>query len=325
MARVPAALVRNWQLKLSALGLSVFLWALVQTEPLSQETFAAVPVVVQVADTAWTTAGAPTPEVVELRLGGPAREIIRLARDGTRVRVPVTSVGSADTVITLQRDWVELGQGAGVTVESISPATLRVTFERAVTATVSVSLRIQGSLPSELALSSPLEMNPATVVVRGPESRLSGLDSIPVAALDLSRVRESDIFTLPVDTSGLAGASVVPPDVMVGVRVEPRIERDVSGIVVRTDLRGAGWTVAVEPASIRLRLSGARTLVTALDPSLLRVSVPSEALAGMVPGEERRLRVEVGGVPELVTATPETEVVTVRRVDDPSDGGQEPS
>ncbi|MGD8729918.1 MAG: hypothetical protein PVF90_09460, partial [Gemmatimonadota bacterium] len=110
MARVPSALLRNWQLKLSALGLSIFLWALVQTEPLSEETFSSVPVVVEVLDTAWSLAADPDPETVELRLGGPAREIIRLVRDGTTVRVPITAVSSRDTVVTLQREWVELGQ-----------------------------------------------------------------------------------------------------------------------------------------------------------------------------------------------------------------------
>ena len=29
----PRALIHNWRLKASALGLSIFLWALVQTEP----------------------------------------------------------------------------------------------------------------------------------------------------------------------------------------------------------------------------------------------------------------------------------------------------
>ena len=55
------ALSQNWRLKLAALGLSVFLWALVQTEPSNQETFASVPVMVQVSDTGWTTSGAPSP------------------------------------------------------------------------------------------------------------------------------------------------------------------------------------------------------------------------------------------------------------------------
>ncbi len=37
MATPTQALAHNWRLKLSALGLSVFLWALVQGEPSNQE------------------------------------------------------------------------------------------------------------------------------------------------------------------------------------------------------------------------------------------------------------------------------------------------
>ena len=87
MATRSQALAHNWRLKLSALGLSIFLWALVQTEPSNQETFASVPVHVQIADTAWTTSGPPTPAVVEIRLGGPAREIIRFAREGMTLKI----------------------------------------------------------------------------------------------------------------------------------------------------------------------------------------------------------------------------------------------
>jgi YbbR domain-containing protein len=310
---MPSALIRNWRLKLSALGLSIFLWALVQTEPLSQETFFDVPVVVQIEDAAWTIAGAPTPATVELRLGGPAREIIRLAREGTRVVVPVATVGSRDSTITLQRDWVQLGQRSGVTVESLSPASMRVTFEQAVERRLPLSLRLQGDLPANLALSSELGMNPEAVVVRGPESRISGLDSIPLMPLDLGRVRDSDVLTLAVDTSGLGGATVVPTDVMVGVRVEPMVERDLEGVVVHADVRGSTPAVTVDPPSIRLRLAGARTLVIAMDLSLLRVSVLAEDLVGMTPGEARRVRVHVDGVPPLVRISPSTDVVIVRQ------------
>ncbi|MDH3424479.1 MAG: YbbR-like domain-containing protein, partial [Gemmatimonadota bacterium] len=259
---MPRSLLRNWRLKLSALGLSIFLWALVQTEPLSQETFSSVPVVVEIADTLWTTTGSPTPPTVELRLGGPAREIIRLAREGTSVVIPVSAVGSRDTVIAIQREWVQLGQRAGVTVESVSPATLRVSFEQAVTKSIPLSLRLQGELPADLAFSNEIGVNPQAVMVRGPESRLGGLDSLALEPLDLSSVRDSDIFTLAVDTSGLAGASVVPRDVMVGVRVEPLVERSLEGeLVVHADARGYSVPLIVDPVSIRLRLEGARTLV----------------------------------------------------------------
>jgi hypothetical protein len=314
MPRMSSSLVRNWPLKLSALGLSIFFWALVQTEPLSQETFSSVPVFVDIEDTTWTTVLAPTPATVELRLGGPAREIIRLIREGTSLRVPVSAVGSRDTVIALERGWVQLGQRSGVTVESVSPATLRVSFEQAVTKSIPLSLQIRGELPEHLALSSELDMNQEAVLVRGPESRLTGLESLPLEPLDLASIRGSDIFTLVVDTSALGGASVTPPAVMVGVAVESMLEREFEGVVVRADVRGQAFDLIVEPSSVGLVLAGATTLVTAMDPSRLRVAVPEESLAGMVPGEARRVRLQVDGLPPLVTARVSTDVVTVRRV-----------
>jgi hypothetical protein len=312
MAKAPSVLVHNWHLKLSALGLSTFLWALVQTEPLSQETFSAVPVVVEVADTAWTLARVPSPSSVDLRLGGPAREIIRLAREGTSLVVPVSSVGSRDTMVTLQREWVQLGQRAGVSVESVSPLTVNISFEPAASKTVPIAIRVRGDLPPSLALSSELGMNPQTVRVRGPESRLQGLDSLLMAPFDLGQVRESGAFAVLLDTTGLGGASVEPPETTLGVRVEPLEERVVDAVPVDVESRTGSGQVTIDPAVVQVRLTGARTLVTAMDLSLLRVSIAPESLRDLRAGEARLVRIEIDGVPRLVTARPSTEVVTAR-------------
>jgi YbbR domain-containing protein len=64
---------------------------------------------------------------------------------------------------------------------------------------------------------------------------------------------------------------------------------------------------------LRVTLTGASTLVTSVDPSKLRVQIASSELRGMTPGEERHVPVQVQGVPDLVTATPEQDMVTVRR------------
>ena len=313
MARAPRLLTDNWHLKLAALGLSVFLWAIVQNEPLSQETFSAVPVAVTVDDTTWTLSGAPSPSTVELRLGGPAREIIRLARDGTSLRIPISSVGSRDTTVTVQRDWVELTPRAGVTVESVSPPVIDLSFEPAASKAVPLVLRTQGELAQDLALSSPLVLSPESVTVRGPESTLQRLDALPVEPFDLENVRESGVFRLDVDTTGLRGASVDPREAVIGVRVEPLEERVLSGVDVRADSPPGQPGVTVEPASIQLRLAGARTLVTSMDLSLLRVSVAPESLRDMVPGEVRRVRLQIEGLPPLIRAFPSTETVIVRR------------
>lgn len=312
-------LVQNWRLKLSALGLSVLLWALVQTEPSNQETFSSVPVRVQVADTGWTTSGPPTPANVAVRLAGPPREIIRLAREGTSIRIPLSSVGSQDTLITLRREWVQLGERSGVTVESLSPPNVRISFERAQTRLVPVSARMVGRIRDHLALASDIDVSPQLVRVRGPESRVTSLDSVPLEPFDLSGINRSGAFTVPVDTSGLLGASVVPQTATLDIRVEELVERVLDDITVEAQPDPGEADVVVEPASIQVRLSGARSIVTSLDPERLRVWVPPEMLDGMEPGEERLVRVQIDGVPELVTAVPGTERVTVRRAVDQQD------
>jgi len=309
------ALVHNWRLKLSALGLAVFLWAIVQTEPTNQETFSSVPVMIQIADSAWTTSGPPTPMTVELRLGGPAREIIRLAREGTSLRVPVSAIGSRDTLITLRREWVELGQRSSLTVESVSPSTIRVSFEPAVTRLIPVSARFVGRVRDHLALAAGIDVNPGLVRVRGPESRIAGLDSIPLVPFDLSEIARSGAFTVQVDTSGMLGASIGPSSATLGIRVEDMVQR-VLGITVQANATPGDPEVVADPSVIQVRLAGAKTIVMSLDPASVRVWVPPELLQGMAAGEERMVRVQIDGVPGLVTATPVIERVTVRRLMD---------
>jgi YbbR domain-containing protein len=313
-------LLYNWHLKLAALGLAVLLWALVQTEPLSQETFAAVPVTVDVVDSTWTIARAPSPSTVELRLGGPAREIIRLARDGTSLRIPVTSVGSRDTIVALQREWVNLGERAGVTVESVSPLTVSMAFEPAVERNVPVSLPLRGELPEEIALAAVPEISPAVVGVRGPESRMLGLDSLRLVPLDLATVHESGSISQAVDTTGLRGATVRPAAVTVAVRVEPLVERVLDNVPIRAEAPAGEPRATVMPAAVQLRIAGASSLVTGLDLSLVRVSAEPESLRGLERGEMRRVRLRVDGVPPLVTAQLSSDVVTARSAE-PAQGG----
>ncbi len=289
MASLYQALVRNWRLKLSALFLSVFLWALVQTEPADQEA----------------------------------------------VRVPIAAVGSTDTTIVFRREWVQLGQRAGLIVESFSPASVQLSFEPAQTRFLPLAARTVGEVPANLALASRIEVSPPLVRVRGPESRLEGLDSLPLVAFNLAAVSRSGAFAVAVDTAGLMGASVVPPfatvgirveDMVqrvldrpfatVGIRVEDMVQRVLDSVVVQAIPSPGEAEVVTEPAAVQIRLRGPRTHVTSLDPSGLRAWVPPEALQGMVAGEERVLPVRIEGVPEFVTAEPSVERVRVRRATD---------
>jgi len=309
-------LFHNWRLKLSALGLALFLWAVVQAEPSNRETFSAVPVQVEITDTSWTLARPVEPQTVEIRLGGAAREIIRLAREGTALRVPVNSVGSRDTVIALRREWVEAAQRPGVTVDLVSPPTIALSFEPAVTRLLPVAPRLQGQVGGGSALAGEIAANPQLVRVHGAESRVAALDSIALLPFDLGAVTESGIFTVSVDTTGLAGASAVPATVSLGVRVEEMIERVLSGIEVRVDAGENQPELVADPGEIEIRVTGARSLVAGLDPDEVEVFVAPELILGMAPGEVRRAPVRITGIPPRVTASAVDELVTVRRATD---------
>jgi YbbR domain-containing protein len=316
-------LFRNWRLKLSALALSIFLWAVVQAEPNNSETFSAVPVEVQIADTSWVLAGPTDPPVVQIRLGGVAREIIRLAQEGTTLRIPVASVTSRDTVIGLRTEWVEAAGRAGVIVESVSPASVRLTFEPAASRLVPVAPRVAGRLQQGLTLLGGINANPQFVRVRGPASRVDGLDSMRLRPLDLGGVRQSGIFTVPVDTTGLLGGTAQPATVTLSVRVEEILSRAVPGVAVRVDSGEGEPELVSEPATVQVRIVGPRSLVTGLDLSRLQAVASSEALQGMAEGEVRTVPVRVEGAPAGVTAEPLPDLVVVRRAQDvgPSGGG----
>jgi len=305
--------IHNWRLKLAALGLSVFLWALVQTEPRTSESFQRVPVRIQLEDTLWALTGLPTPAEVELQLSGPSRDIIRLAREGTALNIPITKVGTPDTSVFVDRDWVELGQWTGLTIEVISPAVIGMTFEPTITRVLPIASRIYGDLRSNLAFASSVGVAPLTARVRGSESQVSQLDSVRLESFDLATVEKSGVFSVAIDTLALSGVFVFPDVVTMGFNVEDDVERILQGFSVQFDAERIGTDVAIEPLLVQIQFSGPKSLVNALDPSLMRVWVSPEDLEGILPGEERRVPLRLEGVPEFVTAITETNAVIARR------------
>lgn len=312
MSVFPRIITHNFSLKLLALAGAVVLWAIVPGDPQGGEVISDVPVRIQVADLDWVQQGSAIPASVQVRLSGPTREIIRLARQGTVVRVPVDRVSSPDTVIALRRDWVSLAGAPGVVVEELLPGAVQVSFEEARSAAVQLDLPLYGRLPANLALAAAPAISPSVARVRGPARLVDRLSGIPLEPLDLSTVGESGIIEVAVDTTGLGGLLVSPLSASVGLRVEPAAERRLSRLPV-TVLGGTGMTVLFQPDSVDVRVGGAPARLSASPMGGIRPVVDGRLLAGLAPGESRRVPLGVVGLPELVTAIPVPDSVTVVR------------
>jgi hypothetical protein len=313
---VPRVVARNGRLKLAALGLAVFLWALVRTEPTTGVNVFTVPVRAQVGDLDWVLEGEPDPATVQVRLRGPTQELIRIAQEGATLRVPLDSVTGADTVVQLRRDWVMLGS-SGVVVEDIAPATVRLLLQPVLARVLPVRVVTRGSLSGELAFAAPAVLDPPTVRVRGPADRLRAIDSIPLAAFDLGDVRESGVHELAIDTAGLDGVSVTPLAATMTLRIEPALERTLAAVpVVVEDAAGsteASRSFVITPAAIEVRLSGARAHVTAVSADDVRAVAPWSSVSAIPPGEARLVPIELRGLPRLVRAFSGADSVLVRR------------
>lgn len=210
----PGLVTDSWELKLTAIGLAVLLWAALRSEESTRFTMRDVPVELRLTDDAWVTDGAVEPRVVTVDVVGPVRELIRLAFAQATIVVPVEDVEDTLEHYTPRGEWIEFdGRFENIRVDDIQPAVLRLRFQPIEQRMVPVSVRLEPGM----ATAARAVIEPAQVMVEGPRDRVRALDSILVHVPDLEAALDGDVG-LDLDTAGI-GVAVRPASV--SVRFEP--------------------------------------------------------------------------------------------------------
>lgn len=306
---------RNLTLKLSAFGVALLLWVAVRAEAPSREDFPDVPVQIDVIDPRWAVVGEPDPATVTVRFGGPSRALIGMALARPSVVIPLEAVASADTTVRLINSWVRIQDRNGVIVEGIQPSAVRVTLEPVESVSLPPAPRLDGELPEEFAMAASPTVDPPTIRVTGPRSRVSEIDSVPLLPLRLDEVRGSGRFDVALDTAAISGLTTNVSTVALDVRVEDRIERVVSGIPIVLPEALAGTTgLELRPETASVIVRGARSVIDRADPTRFRLVVRIEAADLPPPGGEAEFPIALEGLPPLVQGEPQQLVVTVRNV-----------
>ncbi len=318
MKGLPGFLTRNWFLKLSAFGVALLLWFAVQVETQSSRQDYSVPVQIDLGDPQWAILEDPAPTSVTVRFAGPFREIVRLGTDRPNLVIPMSQVTTGDTVVILRPQWVRVQDRPGMTVEDIQPPTVRLQLEPIVRHDLPIAVRLEGELPERWARSGPPRVVPDEVRVSGPESRVLALDSVRLATVDLSGIREAAPLQVQVDTSASRRLQVIPNRVELDLRLEARGERRFEALEIQLGIDGWEelWEVDVEQAA--LRLSGALSLIEGLEEAALRLTLDLDADdLPAEPGETATFALVLEGVPDFVSAELEPGEVTVRRREEP--------
>jgi hypothetical protein len=301
-----SALFADFPLKVTSLGLSVFLWFLAAGE---EPASALVPVDLSVRPPAGRSVVRQAGPVRAL-VSGPRRELLRLSTSPMRVTRVLPDTIAADQVqVELGPGDLELPRGVDVHIQDVQPRAVTIeldsTFQRV------VPVRAVVRLPPEPGhVLSAIAVVPGTVRLLGPREAIQAIDSARTEPLEVARADGTVEETLALDTSGFGRVRVIPSAVVVRVEVEAVGERTLTSVPVRlpSDLAAVARP---ERATVDVRVRGPAARLRALG----RDSVPVVVDWTGPPGAGRvRLRVLAPAGLEA-TALPDSIVLVKRGTD----------
>ena len=228
--RIRSLVVRDWQLKAASLVMAVGLWLLlVPAEKVFSEKSLTVPLETRNVPSGLEIVERP-PATVDIALRAPNRLLDEIRPSGLVARVDLDHATVLQQEYPLSTSMIAVPPGAEVV--KISPGKVTVKLERTGEATLDLHPTVRGKTAPGFRIART-EIEPATVVVRGPESRV--------------RIKEA-ATTAPIDISGIAESTVFEADILL-----PRPELRL--VSIQTSAR---VTVVVEPEKGAARAAQAR-------------------------------------------------------------------
>lgn len=260
-----ALLFEDWTLKLLALLITLGLWyAVTTTSAPATVRLRGVQLEFKLPES--IEIGNEPLDEVDVTLEGSQGKLAELNARSLVARADVTNLKPGDRVARLSGKNVSMDLPEGVRIVEITPRSVTLHLETVVEREVPIEARFESELPEGFKRLG-VEVTPASVRVRGPESHVQAVEKAFTETISLAGQRES--ITLPQIAVDIPDHKVVPLDVNVSVRVriaEEQSERRFTNVPVRS---AAGGNAAPSAATVVLR--GPRSIVEALRPEDVRV------------------------------------------------------
>lgn len=249
------------------------------------------------------------------------------ADDLDPIRVNLTP-GDTDSVVSFSSDMVSLPPTLRVT--NLEPSSMYVDLEPESYKTVPVRPRVTGE-PGRSYTVEAIRVSPQTVTIRGPTSRIEGIDSVATEAIDIShRTRSLQRTAQPLVDDGLVTVELDEP-IVVEVDIETEvITETLTGISV--EAVNTSYETDVEPSTAEITVRGPQPVVEQLDRDLIRAEIDLSDVEDRRPGVYSRSatvfnlprEVELLAVqPERfrVVTHPRPELFETSRDDEPGEAG----
>jgi hypothetical protein len=298
-----SALTADLPLKLTSVGLSIFLWFLAASE---EPASSLMPVELTVRPPAGR-AVVRTDTSVRALVSGPRRELLKLSTSPMHLTRVLPDTTAADQVaLEVGPGDIELPRGVDVHVQDVQPRSIAVdldsTFQRIVP--VRAVVRLEAGADQVLRA---IAVVPGTVRLLGPRDEIERIDSARTEPLEVTDAGGPVEETLALDTSGFGRVRALPATVTVRVDVEDVGERTVTAVPVRlpSDLAAVARP---ERTTVSVRVRGAAARLASIDRDSVPVIVDWNGPPG--PGPARLRVLAPAGLD--ATAVPDS-IALVRR------------
>jgi YbbR domain-containing protein len=297
---------RHLGLKVLAITLASVLWFTVAGEHVVERSLR-VPLAVRNLSPSLEIVG-DLPAAVDVRVRGSSTQLSRLDPGDVVAMLDLANARTGARLFHLRTD--EVRAPYGVEVAQVMPPSLSLSIERSARRVVPIVPATDGE-PAAGFVVGRISAEPSTVEVVGPESHVRGVSEATTEPLELdgksSRVRE--VVTVGVTDSSVRLAE--PQNVTVVVEITPApIERDVTGVPVRSRNLGQGLSVRIVPETVRVKVRGQRDALAKVKPDSIDAFAD---LTGLGPGKYN-LRVQVDPSEEfgVGTVTPNSVAITIK-------------
>ena len=268
---------RHLGLKIVAIALAILLWLTVAGEHVV-ERIMRVPLEFRNIPAELEVVGDP-PATVDVRLRGSSGLLSRL--EGTEV-VAVLDLSNArpgSRLFNIRAD--EVRAPYGVEVAQVVPGTLAIELEKSARRIVPVVPPLEGE-PAPGFVVGRITSDPATVEIRGPESRVRRLAEAITEPVTVAGARERvrDVVTVGVADAALRLSQPQSATVLVEILPAP-VERTVSDVPIRWRNLGTGLRAKLVPSRADVTIRGRKETLADLQAAAIEAFVD---LAGMGPG-----------------------------------------
>ena len=267
---------RHWPYKLAAVFLAVLLWLNVTAET-TEDFPLSTSVRVEARDSAWVVVGVDPPQVQTVFRG---QRPTFMPAEKPVIRQVIDTVTAPRMQLELSPRSVRgYAPELDLTPVAVQPTAVEVRLEPRSSRRVPVRPELELSAAEGFTVVRPVLLQPDSVTVSGPRSRIEQLEAFATRQTRLEDLRTT--VSRQLELRPPAGAEQMtwePSQIMATVQVDSLVEREVARPL---EVRGAAaGRVRVTPDSVRIRVRGAARVVRALEAGRLTALVAVDSVPG---------------------------------------------